>query len=85
MGFKNPSSASCEWLSIIIKLPGEECANVQLSVENDNIDIRSPKYRLHLPTPHLIDPNASSAKWHNDTAVLELTLRITRELDIVNF
>jgi len=45
----------------------------------------SIRYRLHLPTPHSVDPNASSAKWHSDTSTLEITLKLTRELDNINF
>ncbi|XP_071629867.1 dynein axonemal assembly factor 6 [Temnothorax longispinosus] len=85
MGFKTPSTASCEWLSVLVKLPQETREEVELSVESEAIDVRSPRYRLHLPTPHPVDPNASSAKWHNDTSTLEVTLRLARELDNVNF
>ncbi|XP_020294661.1 protein PIH1D3 [Pseudomyrmex gracilis] len=85
MGFKTSSTASCEWLSVLVKLPEETREKVELSVESEAIDVRSPRYRLHLPTPHTVDPNASSAKWHNDTSTLEVTLRLKRELDYVNF
>ncbi|KYQ47378.1 Uncharacterized protein CXorf41 [Trachymyrmex zeteki] len=85
MGFKTPSTASCEWLSVLVKLPQEMREKVELSVESEAIDVRSPRYRLHLPTPHSVDPNASSAKWHSDTSTLEVTLKLTRELDNVNF
>ncbi|XP_012529273.2 dynein assembly factor 6, axonemal [Monomorium pharaonis] len=85
IGFKTPCTASCEWLSLLVKLPGETREEVELSVESEAIDVRSPRYRLHLPTPHPVDPNASSAKWHGDTATLEVTLRLARELDNVNF
>ncbi|XP_032681620.1 protein PIH1D3 isoform X2 [Odontomachus brunneus] len=85
MGFKTPSTASCEWLSVLVKLPRETREKVELSVESEAIDVRSSRYRLHLPTPHPVDPNASSAKWHNDTCTLEISLRLTRELDNINF
>ncbi|KAF7996967.1 hypothetical protein HCN44_009109 [Aphidius gifuensis] len=85
MGFKTPGSASCEWLTLKVKLPGEDIDDIELSVETETIDIRSKRYRLHLPTPHPVDPNASSAKWHKDLSCLEINLRMTRELDKVNF
>ncbi|XP_029178160.1 protein PIH1D3 [Nylanderia fulva] len=85
MGFKTPSTASCEWLSVLVKLPQETREKVELSVESEAIDVRSPRYRLHLPTLHPVDPNASSAKWHNDTSTLEITLKLARELDGINF
>ncbi|XP_017875251.1 protein PIH1D3 [Ceratina calcarata] len=85
MGFKTPSSASCEWLSVLVKMPMETREKIELSVETEAIDIRSPRYRLHLETPHPVDPNASLAKWHGDTSTLEICLRLVRELDRVNF
>lgn len=85
MGFKTPSTASCEWISVLIKLPQEVQEKIELSVESKVVDVRSPKYRLHLPTPHEVNPNASYAKWHNDTDMLELTLQLVRELDDINF
>ncbi|KAH0945159.1 hypothetical protein HN011_004131 [Eciton burchellii] len=85
MGFKTPSTASCEWLSVLVKLPEETREKVELSVKSEAIDVHSPRYRLHLPTPHPVDPNASSAKWHNDTSTLEITLKLIRELDNINF
>lgn len=85
MGFKTPGSASCEWLSISVKLPQEAQDKIELSVHSESIDIRSPRYRLHLPTPHQVDPNASNAKWHSSTCTLEINLRLLRELDDINF
>ncbi|CAK9811993.1 Dynein axonemal assembly factor 6 [Anthophora quadrimaculata] len=85
MGFKTPGSASCEWLSVFVKMPREVREKIELSVETETIDVRSPRYRLHLETPHPVNPNSSSAKWHSDTSTLEITLRLVRELDQVNF
>ncbi|XP_053987312.1 dynein axonemal assembly factor 6 isoform X1 [Hylaeus volcanicus] len=85
MGFKTPSTASCEWLAILVKMPQESRDRVELTVESDAIDVRSPRYRLHLATPHPVDPSVSSAKWHTDVSALEVTLKLVRELDAVNF
>ncbi|XP_017759551.1 PREDICTED: protein PIH1D3 [Eufriesea mexicana] len=85
MGFKTPGTASCEWLSVLVKMPREVREKIELSVETEAIDVRSPRYRLHLETPHPIDPNASSAKWHGETSSLEITLKLVRELDQLNF
>lgn len=43
MGFKTPGTASCEWLSLTIKLPKENRDKVQLTVKSDLVDLRSPK------------------------------------------
>ncbi|XP_015519312.1 dynein axonemal assembly factor 6 [Neodiprion pinetum] len=85
MNGKTPGTASCEWLTVIVKLPGEPREKVELSVESELIDIRSPRYRLHLPTPHTTDPHNSTAKWHTDSSTLEITLKLTREMDLINF
>ncbi|XP_058804965.1 dynein axonemal assembly factor 6 [Phymastichus coffea] len=85
MNLKTPATASCEWMSLLVRLPGEQRERVELSVEADVVDLRSPRYRLQLPTPHPVDPNGSSAKWHSDSECLEITLKLTRELDDVNF
>ncbi|KZC11961.1 PREDICTED: protein PIH1D3 [Dufourea novaeangliae] len=85
IGFKTPGTASCEWLSVSVKMPHESRDKVELTVESETIDVRSPRYRLHLPTPHPVDPNTSSAKWHTDTSTLEVSLKLVRELDDVNF
>lgn len=43
MGFKTPGSASCEWLTLGVKLPEENKDSIELSVESETIDIRSPR------------------------------------------
>ena len=43
MGLKTTSTASCEWLTIFIKLPSETREKVELSVKSDAIDLYSPK------------------------------------------
>ncbi|XP_076627298.1 dynein axonemal assembly factor 6 [Colletes latitarsis] len=85
MGFKTPSTASCEWLSILVKMPRESHDKIELNVESEAIDVRSPRYRLHLATPHPVDPSVSSARWHADASALEVILKLVRELDDVNF
>ncbi|KAJ8680707.1 hypothetical protein QAD02_016494 [Eretmocerus hayati] len=85
MNLKTPSTASCEWIMLRIQLPGENKDKIELSVESNIVDLRSPKYRLQLPTPFAVDPNSSCAKWHSDSDCLEITLKLSRELDDVNF
>lgn len=43
MGFKTPGTASCEWISVLIKLPQEVQEKIELSVESKVVDVRSPK------------------------------------------
>jgi len=56
MGFKTPSTASCEWLSVLVKLPRETRENVELSVESEAIDVRSPRWGGHEPGIYRLDP-----------------------------
>lgn len=43
MNCKTPGTASCEWLSVFVKLPGETREKIELSVESEVIEIRSPR------------------------------------------
>ncbi|XP_001602178.2 protein PIH1D3 isoform X2 [Nasonia vitripennis] len=85
MNLKTPATASCQWLTLRVRLPGEKRERLELSVESNVVELRSPRYRLQLPTPFPVDPNGSSAKWHPDSDCLEISLKLSRELDDVNF
>ncbi|XP_034945266.1 protein PIH1D3 [Chelonus insularis] len=85
IGLNPLAPTSCQWLSIYVYLPGEAREDIKLDIKSETVDIRSPKFRLHLPTCHIIDPQKSSAKWHSDESTLELTLKIIHELDRLNF
>lgn len=72
---------------ISIKLPEEtvKINDMDLKVLPENIDLKTPVYRLKLDLPHKIDPNKSRAEYVSDLKLLKLTLRMKRELDFVNF
>lgn len=44
MGFKTPGTASCESLSVLVKMPQEAREKIELSVETEAIDVRSPRW-----------------------------------------
>lgn len=85
MGPKTPGTASCEDMVIQIKLPHENYSDVDLHVEKNVLELRSPKYRLSLPLPHPVKPNLAKSVWDPDTNTLVVTLRMDRELDFANF
>nr|XP_023018437.1 protein PIH1D3 [Leptinotarsa decemlineata] len=85
MGFKNPTTASCEDMIIAILLPGESYQNIDLRIYKKNLTLVSPSFYLDLPLPHPVDPQKGSAKWDSAAEKLIVTLTMDRELDLVNF
>ena len=85
MGMKTPATASCEDMVVEIKLPKENRRHVDLHVSNQVLELRSPLYRLSLPLPHPVDDKSTKATWNSDKDILNVTLRMNREFDFVNF
>lgn len=85
MGLKNAGSASCEDMIITIETPGESRQNMDLKIKQDNLTLTSPRFYLNLPLPHPVDPQKGNAKFDSNTGKLIITLRMNRELDVVNF
>ncbi|VEN59953.1 unnamed protein product [Callosobruchus maculatus] len=85
MGFKNPATASCEDMIITIDLPGENRQNIDLKILKDKVNLVSPRFYLDLQLPHPVDPQKGNAKFDADNEKLIITLRMDRDLDLVNF
>lgn len=85
IGPKTPGSASCENLIVRIKMPGDKKENVDLTVNKTSVIVSSSRYFLKLPLPHEIDPDLSKANWDTDQETLQLTLKLDREFDFINF
>uniref|UniRef100_A0A1B6D7A6 PIH1D1/2/3 CS-like domain-containing protein n=1 Tax=Clastoptera arizonana TaxID=38151 RepID=A0A1B6D7A6_9HEMI len=85
LGQKTPATASCEKMIIIIKLPGEKKADIDICLNKHHLDLRSPMYRLSLALPHEVDPDTSSGEWRESKSTLTITLTLRREFDFVNF
>ncbi|XP_018576801.1 protein PIH1D3 [Anoplophora glabripennis] len=85
MGFKSPTTASCEDMIITIHLPEEKHQNIDLKIVKDRLTLISPRFYLDLPLPHPVDPKRGNAQWYKDQENLTVTLRMDRELDLVNF
>lgn len=85
MGNKTPATASCETMTIKITLPNTRYAEVELNVTDKFLDCRTPKYKLGLHLPHMVDSKNGKAKWDGDKGLLTVTAKMKREYDFVNF
>lgn len=87
MGNKTAATSSCEEMCLEILLPEETVSidRMKLDVTPNEIDLRTPVYRLKLPLIHPTDPDRGKAHWNDKEKVLRLTLRMKREYDFINF
>ncbi|XP_076447035.1 dynein axonemal assembly factor 6-like [Babylonia areolata] len=85
MGNKTPLTSSCEDMVVKIHLPDTQMADVTLDVKSKFLDCRTPKYLLGLHLPHPVDHKNGKAQWNAKTHSLQVTLRMTRDLDMFNF
>ncbi|XP_053692298.1 dynein axonemal assembly factor 6 [Sabethes cyaneus] len=87
MNGKTPSTASCENMVVEIFLTGETVGihHIDLSVQEQCVVVKSPKYFLKLQLPHKVNPDKGSAAWLSEEKILKLTLKMEREFDFVNF
>uniref|UniRef100_A0A336KKZ5 CSON012942 protein n=1 Tax=Culicoides sonorensis TaxID=179676 RepID=A0A336KKZ5_CULSO len=87
MNNKNASTASCEDMILEIKLPGETATieEMELTITENMVDFASPKFKAKIPLPYSVDPNKGKATYNGEYNLLKLVLRMTRELDFINF
>ncbi|KAM3827340.1 dynein axonemal assembly factor 6 [Vipera latastei] len=85
MSRKDPSTACCEDMLIKIKLPDTKASDITLDIQEKLLDFRSPQKRLLLHLPHPVDTTNGRARFLSEQATLEVTLRMKRELDFINF
>ncbi|XP_065080444.1 dynein axonemal assembly factor 6 [Ochlerotatus camptorhynchus] len=88
MNGKTPSTASCENMIVEVFLTGEKGVgihHIDLTVREQQVLVKSPKYFLDLQLPHRIDPDKGNAAWLSEEKILKLTLKMEREYDFVNF
>ena len=70
---------------IAIKMPGDSIQDICTDVTDDAVDVRSPKYRLHVPFPHNVHKQMSKALWNSSSSTLTVTVFLKREFDGINF
>ncbi|XP_005111086.1 dynein assembly factor 6, axonemal [Aplysia californica] len=85
MGNKTPMTASCENMTVKIKLPATKMSDVELDVKSKFLDCRTPRYKLGLHLPHPVDPKSGNAKWDGKNDTLIVSLKMSREYDMFNF
>uniref|UniRef100_A0A8C4WH61 Dynein axonemal assembly factor 6 n=1 Tax=Gopherus evgoodei TaxID=1825980 RepID=A0A8C4WH61_9SAUR len=85
MSRKNPSTACCEDMLIKIKLPDTKSSDITLDIQDKILDLRTPKKKLLLHLPHPVDSKNGKACFISEKETLEVTLRMKREFDFINF
>ncbi|XP_053894733.1 dynein axonemal assembly factor 6 isoform X1 [Malaclemys terrapin pileata] len=85
MSRKNPSTACCEDMLIKIKLPDTKSSDITLDIQDKILDLRTPKKKLLLHLPHPVDSKNGKASFISEKETLEVTLRMKREFDFINF
>jgi dynein assembly factor 6, axonemal len=71
---KDPSSTSCEGITVKIKLPGCWMQDIQVDVKKQEVHIQSSRFVLHHILPYPVDSEKGKAKWdkEKETLILEL-------------
>ncbi|CAM5165762.1 unnamed protein product [Natator depressus] len=85
MSRKDPSTACCEDMLIKIKLPDTRSSDITLDIQDKILDLRTPKKKLLLHLPHPVDSKNGKACFMSEKETLEVTLRMKREFDFINF
>uniref|UniRef100_A0A8C8SPY1 PIH1 domain containing 3 n=1 Tax=Pelusios castaneus TaxID=367368 RepID=A0A8C8SPY1_9SAUR len=85
MNRKDPSTACCEDMLIKIKLPDTKSSDITLDIQDKILDLRTPKKKLLLHLPHSVDSKNGNACFISEKETLEVTLRMKREFDFINF
>jgi hypothetical protein len=87
MGLKTPATSSCEDMIVEVKIPDETVGidQMDLTVEEDKIELKTPIYRLKLMLPHKVNPQKGRAEYDKERKILKLTVKMNREYDFVNF
>ncbi|XP_064015696.1 dynein axonemal assembly factor 6 [Pogoniulus pusillus] len=85
MSRKDPSTACCEDIVVKIKLPETKYADITLNIQDKVLDLRTPQKKLLLHLPYRVDSRNGKARFLSEEETLEVTLRVSREFDFINF
>uniref|UniRef100_A0A8B9NN80 PIH1 domain containing 3 n=1 Tax=Accipiter nisus TaxID=211598 RepID=A0A8B9NN80_9AVES len=85
MSRKDPSTACCEDVVIKIKLPETKYSDITLDIQDKVLDLRTPKKKLLLHLPYHVDSKNGKARFLSEEETLEVTLRLSRKFDFINF
>ena len=64
-------------------MPNTQLSDIQLDVTDTVLDLRTPRYRLHLPLSHKVDGQNAKAQWDKRTFTLSVTAKMVRDLDFL--
>ncbi|KAJ3340208.1 Protein pih1d3 [Gonapodya sp. JEL0774] len=80
MSGKANSSMHADEMVVEVDLPAVQAVKeLEIEVQDTLVDIRSQKYRLHLPLPKPVDDKSAKARWDTGKHVLSISLRIKPE------
>lgn len=84
---RTPATASCEEICVEIAMPDETVAidKMDLKIVDNSIDLSTPIYRLKLPLVQVVEPDQGRAVWNSQRKLLNISLRMKREFDFINF
>ncbi|XP_050166462.1 dynein axonemal assembly factor 6 [Myiozetetes cayanensis] len=82
---KDPSTACCEDIVIKIKLPETKYSDITLDIQDKVLDLRTPKKKLLLHLPYPVNSKEGRARFLSEEEILEVTLRLSRQFDFLNF
>lgn len=85
MSPKNATTACCEYMVVMVKLPKTSKEEIKLDVKDQFLDLRTKQFKLGLHLPNPVKPELSKAKWLSEQSTLEVTMVNNRELDYINF
>ncbi|XP_014810477.1 PREDICTED: protein PIH1D3 isoform X2 [Calidris pugnax] len=85
MSRKDPSTACCEDMVIKIKLPETKYSDITLDIQDKVLDLRTPQKKLLLHLPYPVDSKNGKARFLSEEETLEVTLRVSRMFDFINF
>ncbi|XP_065702857.1 dynein axonemal assembly factor 6 [Patagioenas fasciata] len=85
MSRKDHSTACCEYMVIKIKLPETKCSDIALDIQDEVLDLRTPKRKLLLHLPYRVNSKDCKVRFLSEEETLEVTLRVSRMFDFINF
>ncbi|KAI9146457.1 hypothetical protein BKA69DRAFT_1162997 [Paraphysoderma sedebokerense] len=78
MNGKSPSFHDADEMVITVQLPATDLPEIELSVKELSVDVRTPKFRLSLPLQKEVHENKGKAHWDKIKAILTITLPIKK-------
>ncbi|NXV15782.1 PIHD3 protein, partial [Uria aalge] len=75
----------CPSFQIKIKLPETKYSDITLDIQEKVLDLRTPQKKLLLHLPYRVDSKNGKARFLSEEETLEVTLRVSRMFDFINF